>query len=215
MIGDMHGTPRIAIINPDTLAVLGLKNILQTIMPVIEVHAFTSFYDFRQCLAGDDADCSCPHQDRAKDFYHYFVTVDVVIANRVFFLENRRKTIVLVPRVEMQAQLSDFHCLCTGAPEPLLLRSLLALEQKAHAGGRNLPSLTQDHGKGMLSSREVEVMTLIVRGYINKEIAARLNIGLATVITHRRNIMEKLGIKSVSALTIYAVMHGYVDIGSI
>ena len=40
-------------------------------------------------------------------------------------------------------------------------------------------------------------------------------VGLATVITHRKNIMEKLGMKSVSALTIYAVMHGYVDINKI
>lgn len=58
-------------------------------------------------------------------------------------------------------------------------------------------------------------MNLIVQGFINKEIADKLNIGLATVVTHRRNIMDKLGVKSVSALTIYAVMHGYVDINSI
>ena len=37
----------------------------------------------------------------------------------------------------------------------------------------------------------------------------------APFITHRRNIMEKLNIKSVSALTIYAVMNGYVDINRI
>jgi len=67
----------------------------------------------------------------------------------------------------------------------------------------------------ILSDREIEVMSLIVQGYINKEIADRLSIGLATVITHRRNIMDKLGLKSVSALTIYAVMHGYVDINKI
>ncbi len=58
-------------------------------------------------------------------------------------------------------------------------------------------------------------MSLIAQGFINKEIADKLNIGLATVITHRRNIVDKLGIKSVSALTIYAVMHGYVDINMI
>ena len=39
--------------------------------------------------------------------------------------------------------------------------------------------------------------------------------GLTTVITHRKNIMDKLGMKSVSALTIYAVMHGYIDINKI
>ena len=67
----------------------------------------------------------------------------------------------------------------------------------------------------LLTSREVEVLVLIVRGYINKEIADRLNIGLTTVISHRKNIMEKLGLKSVSALTIYAVMNGYVDVDKI
>ena len=67
----------------------------------------------------------------------------------------------------------------------------------------------------MLSDREIEVLSLIVQGFINKEIADRLNIGLTTVITHRKNIMEKLGVRSVSALTIYAVMNGYVDINKI
>jgi DNA-binding CsgD family transcriptional regulator len=67
----------------------------------------------------------------------------------------------------------------------------------------------------ILSDREIEVLSLIVQGYINKEIANQLNIGITTVITHRKNIMEKLGMKSVSALTIYAVMHGYVDIHQI
>ena len=67
----------------------------------------------------------------------------------------------------------------------------------------------------ILSDREIEVMALIVQGCINKEIADKLNIGLATVVTHRRKIMEKLGMKSVSALTIYAVTHGYVDINKI
>jgi DNA-binding NarL/FixJ family response regulator len=58
-------------------------------------------------------------------------------------------------------------------------------------------------------------MCLIVKGFINKEIADQLHIALSTVITHRKNIMEKLGVKSVSALTIYAVMNGFVDIHQI
>ena len=66
-----------------------------------------------------------------------------------------------------------------------------------------------------LTDREIEVLSLIVQGYINKEIADKLNISLSTVITHRRNIMEKLNAKSVSALTIYAVMQGFVDITNI
>ena len=62
-----------------------------------------------------------------------------------------------------------------------------------------------------LSPREIEVLVLITKGLINKEIADKLNISLTTVISHRKNITEKLGIKSVAGLTIYAVMHGYVE----
>ena len=66
-----------------------------------------------------------------------------------------------------------------------------------------------------LSDREIEVLSLVAQGNINKEIAEKLFISTTTVITHRKNIQEKLGIKSVSSLTIYAVMHGYVDINKI
>jgi DNA-binding CsgD family transcriptional regulator len=66
-----------------------------------------------------------------------------------------------------------------------------------------------------ISQREAEVLSLVVKGYINKEIADRLNISLATVVTHRKNITEKLGLKSVSALTIYAVTHGIVRVDEI
>jgi DNA-binding NarL/FixJ family response regulator len=72
----------------------------------------------------------------------------------------------------------------------------------------------QEMSKG-LSPREIEVLTHIVRGYINKEIADKLCISLSTVITHRKNITEKLKRKSVGALTVYAVMQGYIDIEEI
>ena len=69
--------------------------------------------------------------------------------------------------------------------------------------------------RSALSDREIEVLSLVAQGKINKEIAEKLFISTTTVITHRKNIQEKLGIKSVSSLTIYAVMHGYVDINKI
>ena len=77
------------------------------------------------------------------------------------------------------------------------------------------PVPTQMPLQNDLSMREIEVLSLVARGFINKEIADKLNISLATVITHRKNITEKLGIKSVSGLTIYAVMRGYVEDDSI
>ena len=59
-----------------------------------------------------------------------------------------------------------------------------------------------------LSSRETDVLQLIVKGITNKEIADKLNISLNTVLTHRKNITAKLGIKTVSGLTFYAIMNG-------
>ena len=148
-------------------------------------------------------------------YAHYFVAMDIVLTHRSFFLERQRKTIVLTLSLNDTSQLHDFHALCINQPEPQLIRQLLMLQQYAHHGGRNLPPMPNILQKNILTDREIEVMSLIAQGFINKEIADRLSIGLSTVITHRKNIMDKLGMKSVSALTIYAVMHGYVDINKI
>ena len=63
-------------------------------------------------------------------------------------------------------------------------------------------------GNKELSSREIDVLQLVAKGITNKEIADKLNISLNTVLTHRKNITTKLGIKTVSGLTFYAIMNG-------
>lgn len=63
-----------------------------------------------------------------------------------------------------------------------------------------------------LSDREIEVLKLLVKGKMNKEIANELNISIHTVITHRKNITHKLGIKSAAAMAIYAVANNIIDI---
>ena len=68
---------------------------------------------------------------------------------------------------------------------------------------------------GALSEREISVLTLLARGLINKEIADQLGISVHTVISHRKNISAKLGIRTVSGLTVYATIHGYVSPGSV
>ena len=193
--------PRIAIIDPNTLSVLGLKSILQNVMPIMTVDTFGSF---------SELEANHPEQ-----YFHYFVSMNVVLENKAFFLVQRKKTIVLTLSRDTMSQLSEFHSLCINVPEAELVRSILMLEQHAHGHGQNLPAMPKALQQKILSDREIEVMSLIVQGFINKEIADKLNIGLSTVITHRKNIMDKLGLKSVSALTIYAVTHGYVDINKI
>ena len=195
------GRPKIAIIDPNTLSVLGLKQLLQTVMPIMTIETFGSF-----------AELEANHPEQ---FVHYFVAMNIVLEHRAYFAEHRRKTIVLTLSLDNGCQLSEFHSICINVPESELVRSILTLQQHAHSGGRNIPPMPRILQQKILSDREIEVMSLIVQGFINKEIANRLNIGLATVNTHRKNIMDKLGMRSVSALTIYAITHGYVDINKI
>ena len=112
-----------------------------------------------------------------------------------------------------QFQLSGVPILNIYQTEEGLVKDILKLHQHAHHDGypvKDMPPTPPTTGHE-LSAREIEVLVLITKGLINKEIADKLNIGLTTVITHRKNITEKLGIKSVSGLTIYAVMNGYVE----
>lgn len=66
-----------------------------------------------------------------------------------------------------------------------------------------------------LSGREIAVLTLVAEGKTNKEIADQLFISVHTVMTHRKNITQKLGIKTVSGLTMYAIIHNIVETASI
>ncbi|WP_243347749.1 response regulator transcription factor [Parabacteroides sp. FAFU027] len=66
-----------------------------------------------------------------------------------------------------------------------------------------------------LSEREIDVLKLLVTGFSNKEIADKLAISTYTVISHRKNITQKTGIKSVSGLTIYAVVKGIITLNSV
>jgi len=62
-----------------------------------------------------------------------------------------------------------------------------------------------------LTNRETEILRLIVKGYLNKEIADKLNISHNTVLTHRKNIIAKTGIKTVSGLTFYCIRKGLIS----
>jgi DNA-binding NarL/FixJ family response regulator len=84
-----------------------------------------------------------------------------------------------------------------------LIKKMLTIENSLH---NQLPQ------NETLSEREIEVLKLLVNGNANKEIADKLNISINTVITHRKNISQKTGIKSVSGLTIYAVVNTYISV---
>ena len=194
----MNHQPEIAIVEANTLTSLGLKTILERMIPMAVIRTFHSFGELT---------------DDTPDMYaHYFISAQIYVEHNAFFRPRKRKTIVLAGDSH-QFQLSGVPILNIYQAEEQLVKDILKLHQHAHHDGypvKDMPPTPPTTGHE-LSAREIEVLVLITKGLINKEIADKLNIGLTTVITHRKNITEKLGIKSVSGLTIYAVMNGYVE----
>ena len=66
-----------------------------------------------------------------------------------------------------------------------------------------------------LSAREKEILVCVAQGMSNKEIADHCNISVYTVITHRKNITRKTGIKTVAGLTVYALLNNLLDLSNI
>lgn len=62
-----------------------------------------------------------------------------------------------------------------------------------------------------LTKRETDILILVAKGMMSKEIADKLNISIHTVISHRKNITKKTGIKSVAGLAVYAMLNNLMD----
>jgi DNA-binding NarL/FixJ family response regulator len=60
-----------------------------------------------------------------------------------------------------------------------------------------------------LSAREIEVLQLAAAGYTNKEVSARLRVGVKTIETHKARAMEKLGLSTRAELVRYAIVKGW------
>ncbi len=195
---NVETTPRIAVIDRNTLAAVGLKSLLKTMAPGIEIDIFGTVAELQAERA---------NRELSGFYLHYFVSMEIVAANSDFFQYRQRKTIVMVVSQDVSAISGSFHLLNVNVGEEALIGQIQMMMKSNHCVRQGEIS--------KLSQREIEVLTLIVKGYINKEIADRLNLSLSTVITHRRNITEKLNRKSVGALTVYAVTHGFVTMQEI
>ena len=192
-------TPEIAIIERNTLAALGLRTILEELIPQAIIRTFASF---EQLI------------DDTPDMYaHYFVAISIYFEHTAFFIDRKPKTIVLSagePQIPIGVPVLN-----TCLPQEKLIKAFIDMRSRGHEMTYHPVKPSAYESANTLSAREIEVLVLVTKGLINKEIADKLNISLTTVISHRKNITEKLGIKSVSGLAIYAVMNGYIDADSI
>ncbi|MDR3141387.1 MAG: LuxR C-terminal-related transcriptional regulator [Tannerellaceae bacterium] len=180
----MQKTKRIAIILPDALQSAGLQSLLTDYFHPVEIAGFSSF----ECMASANND----------SYDYYFTLPEIFVLNVDFFLPRKAKTVLLISRDTVFATGNNLNILATQEDIIQNLQQLFASE-------RNNP--TEEKSKE-LSSRETDVLKCIVQGLTNKDIADALNISLNTVLSHRKNITSKLGIKTVSGLTFYAIMNG-------
>ena len=91
------------------------------------------------------------------------------------------------------------------------IRKHILLEETALEGRSGNEAEEDD----TLSPREKEILVCVAKGMLNKEIADANNISIHTVITHRKNITRKTGIKTVAGLTVYALLNNLIDINTI
>ncbi|MFA7279960.1 MAG: response regulator transcription factor [Sterolibacterium sp.] len=125
------------------------------------------------------------------------------------------------PRIAKRALLSGAAGYLTKDCDP---ECLLAAIRKVANGGRYVDPLlaeqmafeTDGESREILhdriSEREVEVLALLAEGWNSAEIACRLHIATSTVEVHRRNLMRKLDMHSVAALTKYAIRQSLITV---
>ena len=142
------------------------------------------------------------------------------VATRLI-LKSAPETIVLMLSMHSESTFVR-TCLEAGARGYLLKNALdleLAEAVKRVAGGAivldpRLEKFSQDPGENRpaLTTRELEVLQLIVHGKSSKDIAAILGISANTIAVHRANLMQTLGIHNTAELVVYAIRNGLANI---
>ena len=186
----MHRNKQIAIILPDTLQSIGLQSMLADYFPPVEISHYPTFEALS--TSGNDT------------FDYYFTNAASFVLYADFFLPRRSKTMVLIDGAEDEGGLSVTNHITIKASQEIIIEQM----EQLFTGENN--SISSENNKE-LSTRETDVLQLIVKGSTNKEIADKLNISLNTVLSHRKNITTKLGTKTVSGLTFYAIMNGIIS----
>lgn len=181
----------IAIIEPQYLTAVGMRTLLEAVLPHADIFVYQSVQQCRSDIEREDG--GRPY------FVHFFVADTLLWANHDYFRSLPQTVIALSHNKDLD--IKDFPAIDVTAAKEQIYEQILHLRTQGH------PSKQEDTP---LSKREIDVLRLVVQGRLNKEIADTLSISQNTVITHRTHITSKLGIHSVPALTMYAILNGYI-----
>lgn len=121
-----------------------------------------------------------------------------------------RRTALLFSLYRLQNDLSRHTAL-----EDNILTPMARIIERRQWDAEACPKDGRKRDENTLSEREKEILVCVAMGMLNKEIADKFSISIYTVISHRKNITRKIGIKTVAGLTVYALLNGLLDINSI
>ncbi len=192
--------PCLAIIDPNTLSNIALRSVLWDVYNNVEVYTYGDMDSFIR--------------DSNRHFVHFFVNSDILFKHIDEFETLKNQTTVISVGPDKKFSKAGFNVLDISLPEEELMSKLLRIQlvsryEVQHGKTSRLKSSSE------LSPREKDVLRLMVKGMINKEMAENLGISATTVIFHRNNICEKLQTRSIGKLTIFAVLSGIIDINEI
>ncbi len=185
----------------------------------IMVHSPIIYEGLHTVLSQSDMDCVICKVDSLDDLEAILHSkkVDILITNPLL-LVNREKDVKRIRKnnphfsiVGINLGIVDSHSLALLDSSFTIFDTTEQVLSKLQKAGNNnkLKVTTNDDN---LTERELDVLTKLVNGFSNKEIADSLNISIHTVVTHRKNITTKTGIRSQSGLTIYAISKKIISI---
>ncbi len=158
-------------------------------------------------------------QSIQSSFNHQHISVVIIDAA---IIDANHKNIQLLKREHPETALLAFQYQFLNNTILSLFDAVITIDQSdseiaaairnALAKNQNISSDTRTE---TLSERETDVLKLLVTGLSGKEIADKLNISVNTVISHRKNISQKTGIKSLAGLTIFAVANKIISMSSL
>ncbi len=190
--------PCLAIIDHNTLSRSALHNIITEAFGNIEVYSYGDMDSFIR--------------DSNRHFIHFFVSSDILFRHIDEFETLQNQTTVMCEGQNRRFEAAGYNVLDISQSVKEITGKLTVIKLVSRYE-EVLPKATKI--SGALSSREKEVLRLMVKGLINKEIAQELGVSLPTAIFHRNNICDKLQTRSIGRLTIFAVMSGIIDINEI
>lgn len=171
------------------------------------------FEGLQTIICHSSLDCRVSRVERLEELTEMMehTPVEILIANPMQFV-NLEKEVKKLRKsyptlaiagidfgiIHRQSMLTDISFTLYDTPEHII-HSLTRLQEKIQH-----PEEEKEENNH-LSPREIEVLTCLVNGMLNKEIADHLHISVHTVVRHRKNITQKTGIRSQSGLTIYAI----------